>query len=166
MRITDIQNNNVFWDNVPYCKIDDGNRKKYILKDGDIVFARTGATVGKSYLIENLKEDTIYASYLIKVSINKNLLIPKFVKYFFESNLYWSQIIDRQTGTGQPNVNGTKLGQIIIIYPKIEIQQKIVNKLDKLQEKTKQLENFYTQKIQLLDELKQSILNKAFKGEL
>lgn len=166
LRITDIQDNNVSWVDVPYCVIDDDNRKKYVLKNGDIVFARTGATVGKSYLIENLEEDAVYASYLIRVSINRDLLIPKFVKHFFESKLYWNQIIDKQTGAGQPNVNGTKLGQIVLSYPKIEEQQKIVEKLDALQEQTKQLEAIYTKKIKDLDELKQSILQKAFRGEL
>ena len=166
LRITDIQDNNVSWVDVPYCVIDDDNRKKYVLKNGDIVFARTGATVGKSYLIENLEEDAVYASYLIRVSINRDLLIPKFVKHFFESKLYWNQIIDKQTGAGQPNVNGTKLGQIVLSYPKIEEQQKIVEKLDALQEQTKRLEQIYTQKIKECDELKQSILQKAFRGEL
>lgn len=65
LRITDIQNNNVNWDLVPYCKIDDNIKSKYLLENGDFVFARTGATVGKSYLIENLKEESVYASYLI-----------------------------------------------------------------------------------------------------
>lgn len=166
LRITDIQNDTVVWDNVPYCVISDSDKKQYLLKNGDIVFARTGATVGKSYLIENLSCDAVYASYLIKVSVNKNCLYPNFVKFFFKSNSYWTQVIDKQTGAGQPNVNGTKLGQIIIQYPSLPEQQKIVKKLDKLQEQTKQLEATYTKKIKSIDELKQSILNKAFKGEL
>lgn len=166
LRITDIQNDNVNWSTVPYCQITQQDKEKYLLQNGDIVFARTGATVGKSFLINNLQEEAVFASYLIKVSLNKDLLLPLFVKYFFKSNLYWNQITDKQTGAGQPNVNGTKLGQLHIIYPSLNDQQKIVAQLDELQAETKKLEAIYEQKIKDLDELKQSILQKAFNGEL
>lgn len=52
LRITDIQNSSVNWNTVPFCKISQEEKQKYLLKDGDLVFARTGATVGKSFLIE------------------------------------------------------------------------------------------------------------------
>ena len=64
LRITDIQNNNVNWDSVPFCAIDDAEKKKYLLRNGDIVFARTGATTGKSYLVGDSPE-VIFASLRI-----------------------------------------------------------------------------------------------------
>ena len=67
LRITDIQDNKVQWENVPSCVIAKTEIEKYQLNKGDILFARTGATVGKSFLIENLTEDSIFASYLIRV---------------------------------------------------------------------------------------------------
>lgn len=166
LRITDIQEDTVNWDSVPFCKINDDTKKKYLLKNGDIVFARTGATVGKSYLVDNLEEDAVYASYLIKVSVDRHYLLPKFVKYFFMSHMYWAQIIDKQTGASLPNVNGTKLGQILVAYPSIEEQQSIIERLDSLHEQTRELGQIYTQQIADLDELKQAILKKAFNGEL
>lgn len=65
LRITDIQNNTVNWQLVPYCQIDEKKKPQYLMKAGDLVFARTGATVGKSYLIKNDVPDSVYASYLI-----------------------------------------------------------------------------------------------------
>jgi type I restriction enzyme, S subunit len=71
LRITDIQNNEVIWKSVPYCKIDDAKKQNYMLKDGDLVFARTGATVGKSYLLKGDFPESIFASYLIRVRLLK-----------------------------------------------------------------------------------------------
>ncbi|MDO9538367.1 MAG: hypothetical protein Q7J68_08645 [Thermoplasmata archaeon] len=66
LRITDIQNGSVNWNEVPYCDIDDTDIPHYKLNSGDIVFARTGATTGKSFLIKGCP-DSIFASYLIRL---------------------------------------------------------------------------------------------------
>ena len=98
---------------------------------GDIVFARTGATVGKSYLIENLSEQVIYASYLIRVR-TYSLILPQYVKYFFKSGYYWNQIEQNSFGVGQPNVNATILGNLNIPIPPIEEQKRIVKAIEQL----------------------------------
>ena len=81
LRITDIQDGAVNWNNVPYCEITLENKDKYLLKPGDIVFARTGATTGKSYLIQECLE-SVFASYLIRLQTTnidvKFLYQPKF----------------------------------------------------------------------------------------
>ena len=74
LRITDIQDNGVDWDTVPYCPIDASDLPKYRLTDGDIVFARTGATTGKSYLVSNPPE-SVFASYLIRVQLSDKELL-------------------------------------------------------------------------------------------
>ena len=79
LRITDIQDNTVNWNTVPFTDYEDEKAEAYLLKDGDILFARTGATVGKSYLVNNLQEKAIYASYLIRVKTN-HYVLPEFVK--------------------------------------------------------------------------------------
>ena len=101
-----------------------------MLKDGDILFARTGATVGKSYLVNSLQENAIYASYLIRVQ-TYNQVLPEFVKYFFESGYYWSQILCNSVGIGQPNVNGTILANLMLLIPPITEQKRIVKELTK-----------------------------------
>ena len=91
----------------------------------------------------------------------------EYLYYFLNREAFRKEGAQNMLGAvGHKRVSKEFIENYLFSYPSLSDQQKIVNKLDKLQEKTKQLENFYTQKIQLLDELKQSILNKAFKGEL
>ena len=92
LRITDIQNDKVDWNTVPFVNVEDIEAKKYTLNKFDIVFARTWATVGKSYLIEEEVEDKLFASYLIRIVPNLKLVVPKFFKILFQSNNYWNQI--------------------------------------------------------------------------
>ena len=105
LRITDIQNDAVKWDEVPFCRISKEEIKKYLLASNDIVFARTGATVGKSYLIPEPVPDSVFASYLIRVRLTDEVL-PKYVSYFFKSSNYWRQITESQAGIGHPMLTG------------------------------------------------------------
>ena len=130
LRITDIQNNKVDWETVPFTDFDDDKVASYILYDGDIVFARTGATVGKSYLIKGLSQKAIYASYLIRVQ-TFYLILPEYVKLFFESGYYWEQIELTSVGIGQPHVNGTILGSLNIPLPPFAEQKRIVIEIDR-----------------------------------
>ncbi|MBP3663591.1 MAG: restriction endonuclease subunit S [Tyzzerella sp.] len=131
LRITDIQNNQVNWETVPFTDFDNDKVSLYILHDGDIVFARTGATVGKSYLIKGLSQKAIYASYLIRVRMF-DLILPEYVKHFFESGYYWEQIELNSVGIGQPNVNGAILGKLNIPLPPLAEQHRIVAKIEEL----------------------------------
>jgi len=129
LRITDIQDNSVNWKTVPFVKIDDEEVESYLLSDNDILFARTGATVGKSFLIKNLNDMSVFASYLIRIQLKENFN-AQFVKYFFESDYYWEQIEDKSVGTGQPNVNGTLLSNLQIPIPPLPEQHCIVHKIE------------------------------------
>ncbi|ERJ95075.1 type I restriction modification DNA specificity domain protein [Selenomonas sp. oral taxon 892 str. F0426] len=114
LRITDIQNGKVDWDTVPYTSTN--NLDKYLLHINDILFARTGATVGKSFLVTQLPCDSVYASYLIRVQLLDNIWI-QYIHKFFNSNSYWAQIRDKMVGVGQPNCNGTSLKELLIPFP-------------------------------------------------
>lgn len=87
LRITDIQENKVDWNKVPYCKIPEEDLQKKKLQDGDLVFARTGATVGKSFLIKGEIPDAVFASYLIRLRFSKDVS-DKYVWNFFQSHSY------------------------------------------------------------------------------
>ena len=166
LRITDIQNNAVDWGNVPYCKIDDDKLGKYTLSKGDLLFARTGATVGKSFLIRKEIPLSVFASYLIRVRSNDDILNVIYLSYFFYSPFYWEQITDGQVGIGQPNVNGTKLGKLQIPIPPLPIQRAIVAKIEalfsSLDSGIADLEKAQAQ----LKIYRQAVLKKAFEGEL
>ncbi len=129
LRITDIQDDYVDWDSVPYCKIEQADVGKYRLASGDIVFARTGATTGKSFLV-NEPPDAIFASYLIRLRLLDKSLLPRFVALFFQTAGYWKSIKDGSSGSAQGGFNATKLGALSIPIPPLPEQQRIVAILD------------------------------------
>jgi type I restriction enzyme, S subunit len=125
LRITDIQDDHVDWDSVPYCKIDSTELHKYQLANGDIVFARTGATTGKSYLI-NGAPDAVFASYLIRLRLRDPNMDPKFVSYFFQTDSYWDAIAAGSTGSAQGGFNASKLSALSLPVPPRTEQKRIV----------------------------------------
>lgn len=163
LRITDIQDGNVNWDSVPYCFCSGADN--YLLKSGDILFARTGATTGKSFLIKEVPE-AIFASYLIRLRVQKDVL-SEYLYAYFQTPDYWQQISDEKKGTGQPNLNGTKLANIIVPLPPTESQQKdIIDQVEVLKKKINEIRGTKAQAMLKCKALMPSILNKAFTGEL
>ncbi|MCC3831384.1 restriction endonuclease subunit S [Vibrio parahaemolyticus] len=139
LRITDIQNDKVNWGTVPACDITEEKAKSYLLENDDILIARTGGTIGKSYLVENIDLQAVFASYLIRVKRVQAVYAP-FTKVFLVSQLYWKQLIENSAGTGQPNVNATALKQLLFIVPPFNQQKRIVAKVDELMALCDQLE--------------------------
>lgn len=169
IRISDIQENGVLWDNVPYCQIDENDIDTYLLKVNDILFARTGGTVGKSFLVEEVPERAIYAGYLIRTRYS-SLLNPRYMKSFMESQLYWEQLKNGTIATAQPNCNGKTLAKMLLPIPPTKEQDRIVEKLTQL---SSFLDNYglCQDRLNLLNEeikeqFKKSILQEAIQGKL
>ncbi|MBP0018792.1 MAG: restriction endonuclease subunit S [Cyanobacteria bacterium SBLK] len=129
LRITDIQNDSVNWDKVPYCSIKDSDFDKYRLIDGDIVFARTGATTGKSYLVRNPLR-AVAASYLIRLRLNDPSVSPNFIAKYFQTYEYWNAISLGMSGSAQGGFNASKLSNLVVPIPSLREQKKIVEILD------------------------------------
>ena len=162
LRITDIRNGNVEWEEVPYCQIDNNNFDKYALSDGDIVFARSGATTGKTFLVKNPPR-AVFASYLIRLRIRG--VFPDFVYWFFQSSHYWNQV--RLRGGAQPNMNANLLSQILVPIPKnFSEQRRIVAYLEHIAEEIRAMDDVLAQDLRDIEVLEQSILAAAFRGEV
>lgn len=123
LRITDIKDGVVLWRNVPYCICPDDLFEKYALKRGDILFARTGATTGKSYLVKECPR-ALFASYLIRLRLKKTV-VPSYLYSFFNSLIYWRQIEKNSMGSAQGGINANTLSKILSPMPRFEEQQKI-----------------------------------------
>ncbi len=148
LRITDIQNNKVDWKSVPSCNYEKPDLDNYLLNENDIVIARTGGTIGKSFLVRNIPVKSVFASYLLR-AIPSSHIDARYLKTFLESPIYWKQLSDAAWGAGQPNVSGTSLLNLYLPVPPIPMQHRITNKIEQL--------------LKLCDELEQSILlNQKF----
>jgi len=164
LRISDIQNGLVDWEKVPYCVCDRQTLEKYKLNIGDILFARSGATTGKTFLIKSLPYEAVFASYLIRVVIFTEKLLPEFAFYFFQSFSYWDQIKPR--GAAQPNMNAKAIQKLLLPLPPLSEQRRIVSYLDEVQAKITALKKHQEETTTALNRLEQAILEKAFRGEL
>jgi type I restriction enzyme S subunit len=161
LRITDIQNNKVNWNTVPGCDYEKKDIKTYSLSNNDILIARTGGTIGKSYIVKELNVISLFASYLIRV-IPSSIINADFLKLFIESPYYWKQLLDAAWGAGQPNVNGTSLSKLLLGLPPLEEQKDIVNKIEKLFTICDELEEQINSSKQNTQTLMQAVLKEAF----
>lgn len=170
LRITDIQDNYVQWENVPYCKISETRQEDYGLQNRDIVVARTGGTIGKTYVVRNLPHPSVvFASYLIRIVPSEGVN-EEYMKYFMESDLYWKQLSEKSQGTGQPNVNGESLKRLVLPLPPLAEQHKVVEELNEILSQTQKLKLYENKLKELMctfpNKMKNSLLQAAIQGKL
>ncbi len=164
LRITDIQNGNVEWNNVPSCQIDSSDEESYRLYTGDIVFARTGGTTGKSFLIEDPPR-AVFASYLIRLR-PKNEMLSDFLYSFFQSTEYWQQIRNNARGGAQPNVNASLLGSLFFPLPPVSFQKRIAAILNEQIAEADKLRKSINIQLDTIKSLPAALLRQVFGGKL
>jgi type I restriction enzyme S subunit len=125
LRITDIVPSQIDWDSVPYCEIDEKVRSKFSLASGDIVIARTGATVGYAKLIRD-NHESVFASYLVRIRVDSQLADPGYVGRIVESDVYKQFVMSRVGGAAQPNANAKVLSSFRLPIPNRSTQSRIV----------------------------------------
>lgn len=132
IRITDISENGYLLNNdCKYLNITDQN-KKYVLNKGDLVVARTGASYGKTLFFDS-DIPGIYASFLLKIELDNNLILNRYYWHFSKSSLYWNQANNLVSKAGQPQFNSNAIKKIEIEVPTIDEQKRIISILDKFE---------------------------------
>ena len=135
VRITDIQEDGKLDSNAMSPSV---YEEKYLLHDGDILFARSGATVGKTYHYRNTDGKAIYAGYLIRFIPNQKLVLPEYVFYYTRSDYYHAFIRKSAQAVAQPNINAKQYGDLIVCVPPLSLQQDFASKIESI-EKQKEL---------------------------
>ena len=164
LRITDIDQQKVDWNSVPYTTVDEATAINCKVSDGDILFARIGATVGKTYLATGTPRNTVYASYLIRVQAL--LCDAHYLINFFDAPYYWEEIGSNAVGSGRPNVNGTVLSSLFVPVPPLAEQRRIVDALGKYLALVDEIERDRADLDGLFAQLKSKVLDLAVRGEL
>lgn len=155
IRITDIMDNGELNDDI---KSPNQVDEKYLLNEGDILFARSGATVGKTCCYKAKMGKAIYAGYLIRLIPNRKLVSPQYVYYYTKTGYYNMFIKNSQKVVAQPNINAQEYGDLVICVPPIELQNKFAEFVEKV-EKTK---SAIKKSLYSLETLKKSLMQKYF----
>lgn len=135
LRITDIQYDFISWDKVPYCPITKENHKKYKLEIGDIVIARTGASTGATAIFKDEGIDAVFASYLIRYKIDKEIAYPFYIGQLLKSALWGSYVASIIGGSAQPGANAKQFADFEFPLPDFATQTQIAQILTSLDEK-------------------------------
>ena len=163
IRITDIKDDGTLRDDT-FKSLPLEKAKEYMLTKGDLLFARSGATVGKTFLY---KEDyaACFAGYLIKARCNKNELLPNFIFYYTLSNAYqnWKNSIFIQSTI--QNIGADKYSVMPIIAPPLSEQQSIATYLDQKCSEIDELISIKQQKIEKLKDYKKSLIFECVTGK-
>ena len=133
--------------------------EKYILKDGDFLFARSGATAGKTYMYKNSDGKAIYAGYLIRFRPKKDIVSPKYLALITKSSNYQKWAEETRGGTAQPNINAQQFSEYIIPVPSMSFQNEITNEVETYEDKIAEAESI----IASCASRKQAILDKYLK---
>jgi type I restriction enzyme M protein len=153
IRITDINDNGTLNND---WKTAEKVEEKYILKDGDFLFARSGATAGKTFLYKEKYGKALYAGYLIKFNVDAKKLNSDFLNFILKGDNYNNWVLDMRRGAAQPNINAQQYSSFEI--PKISLseQEKTIAEIKKIETKLNKLEN----EASLIPNQKEQILKK------
>jgi type I restriction enzyme S subunit len=157
LRITDIREGSINWETVPYCPINEKDYIKNKLEIGDIVVARTGATTGITETIKH-NVDAVFASYLIRFRINKEIANPFYVGYVLKSTFWKEYVGSIVSGSAQPGANAKQFSDFSLNIPDLPTQTAIAEILSSLDDKI-ELNNKINQE---LENLAQTLFKQWF----
>ncbi|MBO5370475.1 MAG: restriction endonuclease subunit S [Clostridia bacterium] len=155
VRITDIDNSGRLNNDVVSPSVID---EKYILNDGDILFARSGATVGKSYRYRESDGKCLYAGYLIRLVPNTELVLPDYVFYYTKTSYYERFIASNMKVVAQPNINAQQYGDLTICIPPMELQKDFLSFVEQTDKSKLEVQKT----LEKLELLKKALMQKYF----
>ena len=129
LRITDISEDGTLKpDGAKYIQLNEESRK-YLVKKGDLLLARTGATYGKTLYVPD-DSPAVYASFLIKIELDNSKILNRYYWHFSKSNQYWRQAEKLVSKGGQQQFNTNAVERVVVPVPPLDVQNRIVNVLD------------------------------------
>lgn len=141
------------------------NEAKYGLSRGDIVIARSGASSGQSYVYDPDDGKMVYASYLIRFSIDTSLVSLDYIGAYLKSPIYWNQVEQKAKGAAQDNINAESIKDFEIPVPPLEDQEKVVKSIEKRLKNIKDLDSYTSELYHLLEEYEDSLLAFILSGK-
>ncbi len=129
-----------------------------MFRSGEIVFARTGASVGKSYLYDPVDGQLVYAGFLINIAPDPKQLNPKFLALFAQTKEYWDWIARTSVRSGQPGVNGREYATLLVPLPNITTQDAIAEAIGDLDQFIRSLERLIAKKQAIKQGMMQQLL--------
>jgi len=170
LRIPNIGDGIIDSTGLKYTELSPKEFEELKLVPGDILVIRSNGSVslvGKSAIIREAEKDFAYAGYLIRLRPNKSLIEPNYLNFCFLSSEVRLQIeIPARSTSGVNNINSNEVKQLKILIPPLEEQKEIVQRVETLFKIADQIEQRYQKARSYVDQLSQSILAKAFRGEL
>ena len=160
LRITDISDDHRFRPS-PRVAINHANAPAFFLQKGDLVFARTGASVGKSYLYDPADGLLVFAGFLIRVQPHEDVQ-PAFLAYCVQSEHYWGWVASTSSRSGQPGINGREYGTYQLWLPPLDEQQAIAEALSDVDRLLEALDALITKKLAI----KQAAMQQLLTGKI
>jgi type I restriction enzyme S subunit len=160
LRITDISEHGRYCPD-PRVSVKAASADQYYLQEGDVVFARTGASVGKSYLYDPLDGELVFAGFLIRIRPNRELLVPAFLAAYVTTKPYWNWVRLMSMRSGQPGINGNEYAQLPLQLPSLAEQTAIAEVLSDMDAEIAALE----QRREKTRALKQGMMQELLTGK-
>ena len=160
IRITDIKENGTLKEEKVGVMDEEIEVQKYKLEEGDILFARSGATVGKTFLYRKKYGNCIFAGYLIRFKLNLNRVNPYYIKHYTDTEYYKKWIKNYQNIVAQPNINAKQYGEELkVLLPPLSLQ----NEFAEFVTKTYKLKFEAEKSLKEMENLYESLMQKFFK---
>lgn len=156
IRITDINEDGSLNNEIKYPQTAE---KEFILHENDFLIARSGNTVGKTFLYRNEVGPAIFAGYLVRYILNTDLVLPEYLLYYTKTDIFKNWVLKNQRIAGQPNINGQEYLSFPVVLPPIEKQKEIV---DKAKEIANQIKKEQYESCCMFEQAKQDFENAIF----